>query len=392
MSEKEKLPKLINSFYRQIKTPEDRKKFIELFNYTKNLANDFDITIEDHEYLSMFIIAGGSNFPEKSTINKKLFEIAKNNKVVDKSNHIYDKYVVDNLNKLFFNQGETLDSINRKILNCKGSIVDLHSSIRNETKKIILLNDELNRIKNSDYSSLFYREINKIVTSNKFEQIYYHSSSFSLCAVTTPVTITYDENIYSFGQYIISFNARHKEFIILPYKNNIIYDDRNFSIHPHVFEDKHICWGNASASYAELIADFKIGDLFLIANMILHAYNQDSPVIAIANFKNASKHTPTYNVSIPFHIDYMLEANASIKNDSYVFKELKNKYYNIHNFSIECEVKSQVISNEISDLLEDTNLFVTELNSIDNNRTYVAEIAAISEEIIPEVDIFGESV
>lgn len=337
MSAKEQLPPSIKNYFRQIKLPDLRKTFLELYFYIKKVSDEFEISLSEAEVLDIF---GVDTFkmPEKSDINKKLFEHAKVAATVRELGD-FDNKIVEALTSSFFNKNQNKDSLLQNIRTHQNQISTYNDRIRNSLKSIVEWRKELANMDNIDNSAVFLREMNKIINSQKFEQIYFHTRGNWLCAVTKPVNIRFDEHDYSFGQYVIAFSPHEKNFIVLPHKNNILVDGADSRYHPHVFDQKNICWGNASATFSELMANQKIGDLFLIANMIIHAYNKDSPVNMIDDYKSRARALTVNNfrryTDFPIHFELLLELNPSLENDETLFKAYGEKYVNVHNFHYE---------------------------------------------------------
>lgn len=365
MSAKEMLPAAIKLFYRGIKTPELRKSFLELYFYIRKMSEDFDVKITDLELLDIFGV-NTREFPTRSEINKKLFELAKKANDAKTVNDFHPE-VVKSMVSSYFNKNTSKDALLNSIRNLANDITNYHRHIMSNTKEIHRLRNEVALFENMDMSEIFVREMNKLISSNRFEQIYYFNRPGWLCVVTKPVHMRYNEISYSFGQYIIAFNCIEKRFQVFPYKNNILGDKLPNHYHPHVFESREICWGNASASYADLISQSKIGDLFLIADMIIHAYNPDSPVNTI-NYFNENRICPVARENagqiydLPIHLQTLMDWHPELEKDPFIFNNYKARYIGILNFVAEfVKEKEETIEDVEAALQKETQQPVAEV-------------------------------
>lgn len=340
MSAKEQLPTSLKVFYRGIKTPTLRKDFIEIFYYIKKVSDDFDVSISDVEFMNIFGI-DPERLPSKMEINKKLFEIAKTKEVKNRIVADFNPDVVDIATNSFFFQNNSRDLLLRSISETQTRIRDYYNEIKSSVKSMFNYQKELKQLDSLDSSDVFVREMNKIISSNKFEQVYFYMKPATICAVTSPVTLKYAEIDYNFGQYIIAFDCSQKNFNVYPYKNNITIENAKNRYHPHVFDSRNICWGNAGAAFSELISSLKIGDLFLIADMILHSYNHDSPVNVISDYgtdpQKLTKDIFTTSrerlADMPIHLQTIIDWYPRM--DDYVYESYKLKYRDIYNFKYE---------------------------------------------------------
>lgn len=336
MSAKEELPASIKTHLRTIRNPVDRKSFLELYHYIKNMAGDFDVTVSDAELLDILGL-DPSTLPDKPSINKRLFQLAQ---IESSKKNVgdFDPTVVRSLCETYFNNTASKDNLLRYIADANSQIRRQQDTIRSYITQILDYRKQLSLLESGDKTEVFVREMNKLVTSSKFEQIYWHTPSNNLCAVTKRVVIRHGEDIYDFGQYVIAFAAEEKQFYVYPHKDNILQGGNQNHYHPHVFSQRTICWGNANATYAELLTTQKIGDLFLIANMILHAYNPASPVIEISMFKHpttckVTRHNIRYIHELPVHTQLIIDLYPEIKADPAMLATYVAKIKPIHNFS-----------------------------------------------------------
>ena len=251
MSAKESLPDSVKLFYRGIKTPELRKTFLELYFYIRKMSEDFDVKITDYELLDIFGVNTRA-FPTKSEINKKLFELAKKANEA-KTVTDFPAEVVTAMVTSYFNKNTSKENLLKQIRNLGTEITNFQRSILLNTKEMLRLRNEVALFDNMDMSDIFVREMNKIISSNRFEEVYYYNRNGWLCAVTKPVHMRYNEISYSFGQYIIAFNCLEKRFNVFPHKNNILAEMGPNRYHPHVFDSREICWGNAGESYSDFL-------------------------------------------------------------------------------------------------------------------------------------------
>jgi len=333
---KQELPTSLKIYLRAIRTPDKRKEFLELYHYIQHLAGDFDVTVSEADILEMFGM-DNATFPSKIDINKRLFKLAQTD-TVKKAAADFDIAIINSMCTNYFSNAGNKEQLQRSIRNSQTSINRCNDDIRSYVTAIIDAKRQLVSMETSDHTDTFLREINKIISSNKFEQIYYYLPTHTLCAVTKPVNIRYGEVDYSLGQYVIAFTSYDKRFHVYPHKNNIIAEGVGQRIHPHVFESREICWGNASATYAELMSSQKIGELFLIANMILHAYNRDSPVNPIETFKNdktcpVTRNTILYVTDYPVHTQFLIDLYPELKTDKLLLSTYVARIKNVHNFS-----------------------------------------------------------
>lgn len=359
MSTKEQLPSGLKTFYRGIKTPEHRKEFLELFYYIKRVSEDFDVTLSEVQLLDIFGI-DTKKLPSKAEINKKLFEVAKAADIKERIIGDFNPVVVSSATSSFFNKSSTKDQLLRTLRNQQLLIQNYHQEIRTLVRQMYVTKEEIDKVEKIDTSDLFVREMNKIISSNRFEQIYFHTRNSTICALTKPVTLKHAEKEYSLGQFIIAFYCADKKFNVLPYRNNINAEGMMNHYHPHVFDSKDICWGNAGASYSELMNGQRIGDLFLIADMILHSYNQDSPVTEISRFNRnpVPVGRTTYNSNRmyeqPIHLQTIMDWFPDMKEDKMQFDSYAGKYINIHNFKYSWPEPVQETSSDDLDVIEIT--------------------------------------
>lgn len=337
MSAKEQLPAGLKVFYRGIKTPELRKEFLETYYYIKKVSEDFDVKISEIELLSIFGI-DTKTLPTKVEINKRLFEIAKTTAAKARIIADFDPAVVTSATQAFFNKNNSKDQLLRTLRGHQSQIQNYQTEIKNLVRTMFQTQAEIAQMEQIDTSDLFVREMNKIISSNRFEQIYFYTRNNSICALTKPVHLKYAEKEYALGQFIIAFNCNDKRFSVLPYKDNINAEGMTNHYHPHVFEAKDICWGNAGASYSELMSSQKIGDLFLIADMILHSYNYESPVNEISRYNRNPTPVDKTNFSggriyeQPLHLQTFMNWYPELKEDHIQFSSYRSKYIDIHNF------------------------------------------------------------
>lgn len=338
MFAKEQLPAGLKVSYRAIKTPEARKEFLAVYYYIKRVSEDFDVKVSEAELMDIFGI-DPKTLPTKVEINKRLFEIAKSTAAKARAVADFDPTVVSSATAAFFNKNSTKDQLLRSLRGYQNSIQNYQSEIKNLVKSMFQTQSEIAQMEAINTSDLFVREMNKIISSNRFEQIYFYTQGPHICALSKPVTLKYAEKEYFLGQFVIAFNCTDKRFSVYPYKDNINAEGLANHYHPHIFEAKDICWGNAGASYSELMGAQKIGDLFLIADMILHSYNYESPINEINRFNRNP--TPVGKTGLiggrinemPLHIQTLMDWFPALEKDSTQFSVYISRYINIHNFS-----------------------------------------------------------
>lgn len=99
----------------------------------------------------------------------------------------------------------------------------------------------------------------------------------------------------------IDFN-RGFQMIVIPYKNNILYfkphpplmTNTSYPMvtpfyHPHVNTGGGICWGNASATFIKMIANFELDKALVLLHALLHTYSETQPYVSLIDLSHSNK-------------------------------------------------------------------------------------------------------
>ncbi len=357
-----KIPKYLVQFYIKIKTPAKRKSFIETYNYIKFLSSNFKVPVSESFLVSLI---SNNEFIDKDTINSKIFEYIKNEKeIVSNINQNID---ITKLSSIFDNidVSNQIDAIQRTIISLSDNIKNYTISIEDFSRQIINLNVQKNNLKN-DTKRCIIETIEKSIISNKFSKIYFNKSNSSLFFVQKNDCIL--ENI-NFGRYAISWKIMTNDFSVHPYKNNVTNGN---SIHPHIFFDSRICWGNAAAAFSDNVSKLKFSEIVFIADQILNNWNPQSPVVNI-NSSWEPVSTSTYRFRTNKYVTEQYYIEFQNTHASFSKKEWKNAL-NIEEIwempvSEEYSTDSidEIVFKESQNKINDKNVMIDVMNNLVNS-------------------------
>lgn len=288
----EKIPNYLVKSYTKNKSPQDRKEFLATYNYIKYLTSNFYIQLSQNEILSFI---ENDKWIDKSSINEYIINAfsSKPKFDVDVNSDNIERVFKENKN------GVKIANLKSDIELKKRQIADKISQIDSLNQSIVILRKNI-EIAESETGDFLSKIIINIVKSSRFDHIYYCTLNRRLFFVQKNNCILEEDGVkYDFGKYAIAWSPMTSIFEIYPYEDNMTSSQY---IHPHVFENFTVCWGNAAASISELTSNQSFDKIILIIDQILNNWNPGSPV----------RHITFYHWN-------------KIKN----YKELKNNYYTV---------------------------------------------------------------
>lgn len=314
------IPVQLMSSYSNLKTPEERKVFLSLLSYFKDLCSNLEIPIESIDLMK--IVNSSGQIIEKRAINKLLMSSAKNYEAeassgVEKNLLGFEIELLNKFNKDFAEKG-TGKKWAETIARLRSDIESMTRTISVNSREIFELSRKMQIITSDDgYSKKIIEEIDKIVKCHDFVNVYFDKSSNLLHATTkTNCILSGPDGSLDFGKYNLIYSLTNSTIHFAPFEANIIVE--NGWIHPHLFADFQMCYGSATAAVGASIEEFELSKIFAIANLILHDYNPDSPTINLRRFiDEGAQMTDT-----EYKTFYSGKMNAS-----YCHKNLRSKLY-----------------------------------------------------------------
>lgn len=87
---------------------------------------------------------------------------------------------------------------------------------------------------------------------------------------------------FNLGQVSVGINLSRGECKVVPYKNNLRYDDL---FHPHVNTTGSICWGDAAEASSKALVEWRVKDLLNLLQALLITYSPSNPYTQLNNFQ-----------------------------------------------------------------------------------------------------------
>lgn len=94
-----------------------------------------------------------------------------------------------------------------------------------------------------------------------------------ICFVTNEITL----QGFNFGRFIIRVKRNHVDIDMFSGNTTVNYHG-DYYIHPHVFVDKNLCYGNYYDVYREAMRSGDISEVLNITLLVLNNYNEQDPV------------------------------------------------------------------------------------------------------------------
>lgn len=277
------LPDFLIEFYKKQKEPEDKKQFLSSYGYVLDMQENLNILLQSDDFLNFF---QNGKFLDKKAINRFLFSKVK----IDKEEPAKKTpSIVISPEAIKFIDGiesANAQRVKRNIQQKERDLINYLRHIDTMTAELGRLRKEYEKFKLSSfkYSTTFIEEFAKIADSGMFQEVYFDDRAFLWCVITKDCKFEYHGKDYNFGQYILTLSPASNEIKCWPYYNNYSNLGSYDMIHPHVFGDKRICYGTATAAIADNLSSFSFHNVFNLIHLILNAYNENSPTMQIYLF------------------------------------------------------------------------------------------------------------
>ena len=113
--------------------------------------------------------------------------------------------------------------------------------------------------------------------------------------------------------------------------NNIRSNGDTSCIHPHIFTDGSICWGNAQEHLNQALEDCNLMAVLDVVHTYLHEYNDDSPTAGLHAFEDARRERdnyvpPEYIGPMWVHGDWFDGNRASVRISAYCDDTLSGSF------------------------------------------------------------------
>jgi hypothetical protein len=279
---KKDLPRNIVKFYSKCKDLEEKKEFLKMYGYAVQMCHALDIELSVIDF-TKFI--ADDRFIAKNLINKELYGLIKKDEsvVIDPSEANKIVFPISNsakarITELAKHNDESV-RINNDIKTTERSINDYARELTRFFLNLKNLNIRLEAIEGANgVAGILEKEFNIIAKMKEFKDFHFDENSGNFYALTAKEI--YCEN-YNFGTLCVRYDVKNNVVMIVPHSNNFDWT----KIHPHVFSEGRVCYGNASASIYEYYADRTISKIYSIIDLIFKNYNKESPVTAISRYK-----------------------------------------------------------------------------------------------------------
>lgn len=316
------LPSVLQGFYGAIKTPEERKEFLTSFSYFADICESFELKIREDDLVKIINPSSGKIF-EKRELNKMIMNLSKESleskKVsLDGTNLLnIDSDLVNKFNKDFAEKGYG-KTWTERVQILRNEVQTWTNSIISHGREIFELNKKLETLISSDgYAKQIISQIDLVAKMPEFTDVYYDKSSNLLHAITRDdCVLTGKEGTLNFGKYDCTFSFEKNKMYLTPVENNRLVNGT--WIHPHVFENLDMCYGNATATIAAANENMEFSRIYQIASLILHEFNPDSPTLNFIRFKD--------DAVLMTDKEYKEFFSTKI-NSSYCHKKLRIKLY-----------------------------------------------------------------
>lgn len=283
------LPHSLAFFYKKQQTDEDRKLFLELYNYVTEMQSALDCVLKFDDFDSLIV---NEKFISKRDINKFLMSKIPKESVENKPIETFNLLNLDS---------KILNKIN-DCLTSSDEIARAKSRMNNLLKDIESLSREIEHKSQSYFSAKkiyetvliktnfcddFVKTIDKIVNSKEFTNVWFDSANMALHAVCSSKFEANNE-MFDFGEFDIVINIGKKSsgrnvVNIYPYKNNLANNVMN-RFHPHLFEGFNLCWGNATASLTEALSSNDFHRIYILAYLVLNQYNPHATPVNVNHY------------------------------------------------------------------------------------------------------------
>ena len=296
---KKDLPKPLQKQYSAL-AEADRKPFLEMYSYITHMAASLEVSVSEEDLLK-FLKLG--KFTTKQEVNKFLFDkvdqLKKEKPTPIQSGDLvpFDEKLVKEFNeKAFLNTRK--QQIERDLTNFNSQMDSWQRSMTSTALKIAALKKESSSLTNDTSVVVkIFNDFNKIAASPDFENVYFDPDTMMFHAVTKQNAMLKESDAYptefNFGKFDIVFGFSSGHLKVVPFKDNLSSTD-NFC-HPHVYKPGHVCYGTATAAIAECMKTYDMLNIYNIVNLIIHNYNNQSPIRSISNFGNRKYYYDKHN-------------------------------------------------------------------------------------------------
>lgn len=321
------LPVIILPLYNAIKDPDGRKLFLDSFSYLNEMCESLEIPINSIDFNSL--LGENGNFLSRREINKILIAIVEKAPVDQTGKIVLEKKNILGITPAIISRFNKETAERGPAANIKRNIDQMINNIRSYTRQIEGWGRNLFE-ERARYKTLvnaggcfekMIEEFDIIIKSGEFSDFYFDSGTGYFHAVTAKDCVLEHNSIkMNFGKFNCTYDINSSSLHFTPYKDNISWDRR--MIHPHIFDHGGMCYGTATAAIAGFLEEMKLSKIFSIANMILHSYNEESPVTPIDLFVNESIPMTT-ELLVRHFTDYVMHQTCHKNIKPTLFPKLK---------------------------------------------------------------------
>lgn len=284
-------------------TEEQRKANLAAVGYIKSLASMTNTDIHRWDILKIFGSGEGANLlTDKKAINKIFFE--KLEKLVDKkSEDIASLDSIPELSAALENSFQaTMDSRKSEI---QYQINETMRNIESRNNQLVQLMTSLNELQkqhslitlNPEPLLEIKKEIQEVLKAGYWVNPVVHNG-YLYFNTASNIRLTHKNRAAGIdceldvGQLAVRIRLSDFYMDVIPYKNNICYDDggRGHRLyHPHVNSNAQICWGNALQTMQNHMKTFQLGKILTLLYALLTSYNDAAPYIHLVNLRDRNK-------------------------------------------------------------------------------------------------------
>lgn len=155
--------------------------------------------------------------------------------------------------------------------------------VKNQLEHMHKCKQELMMLEGGDYATVIKNKLNEALSSGYWVNPVVHNNHLYL-NTRNKIIISHENKSAGLdikldvGYLAVKINLRSFDMMVIPYKNNIRYENY---FHPHVDHNGQICWGDAYNSVAKWREQFEIGKILQILYSLLQNYNPENPYVSV---------------------------------------------------------------------------------------------------------------
>lgn len=279
-------------------TDEQIQSNLSILNYIETLASQTGKNISSWDIKTLFSDPSNKKqslelIKDKNEINKIFFKQAESIKSPKAEIELISKRISVDLEKLnLVKDNVRIKSFESRIKDYESDIANYYNLINTHMLRIFELKTEIEKICRVNPNEMITNEISEVLLLGFYEYKDFKDGVLYLTTknniINTLINKIAGINLrVNLGKVEVRLDLKNMSVKVYPFEDNIMVDGIQF--HPHVWQSREVCWGNAGTTIGKLKSTREIKKIFEILTVILTQYNPSSPVTSLATFDAVSK-------------------------------------------------------------------------------------------------------